>query len=351
MLSIDDYTAAEKTALRELTYPAIRAFRPAAFNQVGFPTHIGEDAELHRYADIMNEMADREAYLSTEMYAKTEADRIQQIGNEVRVLTEQLFGRRIHPFMSLLRSVEMFRFIRFLSDRLLETPPRILEIGPGSGYLGALLLEDVQAYNAVENTQALYLWQNRLLGHLAGDDFAELATVTGPSLAHRVCHTPYWQFAQFHEQENKPQYDLVVCDRAFGEMDHWAVQYIVELSKVLLAESDLGVLVFTHIGEPAATTRSDLDAFFSAAGFRHFEFENERPVSKSTLNAYQVPTASDRLSDLNEMHRIVSPSDHGDGSELQSAREFLRLSEDELQASYDFLEFLGYQRDWRRHLR
>jgi hypothetical protein len=44
MLSIKDYDAAEAAAITRAAYPAIRAFAPAAFTAVNFPTRVREES-------------------------------------------------------------------------------------------------------------------------------------------------------------------------------------------------------------------------------------------------------------------------------------------------------------------
>lgn len=355
MLSIENYRTAEARALSKLPYPAVLAFRPAAFNLRGFPAVISAEQELAWFVDIMNETASREAYLKTERYSEHEIALIERVIAQVHFLCERLFDRRIHPFMSLLRSFEMYRFTNFLARETGTEHPKVLEIGPGSGYLGALFIQDATFYHAMDNTQSLYLWQNRLFEELAGKSFTETADHKCPEISspNRVVHVPYWHFAQLYAAEKKPQYDVVVCDRAFGEMDTWAVHYIVNLAREMLRGSKIGALVFSHIGEPLVTTRDALSSHLAQNGFTHFEFENERPVSKSTLSAYVSPladaTAIDRLKTAFEDGVLISPHTRRPNEQLRAANEFLDIRENELQSSYNFLEFLGVQRDWREN--
>lgn len=355
MLSIEEYNSAESLASSRLPYPAVRAFRPAAFDQVGFPTKVSDEKELAWFVDIMNETASREAYLETERYSEHEIALMENVVAQVRDLCDRLFKRRIHPFMSLLRSIEMYRFAHFLTQEASIKSPRVLEIGPGSGYLGSLFIQDGTPYHAMDNTQSLYLWQNRLFAALATIDFEETALRDEPAISRTdsVAHIPYWHFARIYRVETLPRYDIVVCDRAFGEMDSWATRYIVNLSRELLADSKSGALVFSHIGEPAITTRDALSAQLAEAGFTHFEFENERPVSRTTLNAYVSPLADKAaiaaLGKLTAEKRLISPHTSQQNEKLSAGTDFLDIRANELQSSYDFLEFLGVQRGWREN--
>jgi hypothetical protein len=52
-LSIEEYDRAEAQAIRRASYPAIRAFRPAAFSLANFPIRVTDERELIRYCDIV----------------------------------------------------------------------------------------------------------------------------------------------------------------------------------------------------------------------------------------------------------------------------------------------------------
>src|SRR5262245_35179944 len=50
-LSVQHYDAAEARALVDVSIPAMMAFRPVTFHQVGWPTRVTVEAELARYVD------------------------------------------------------------------------------------------------------------------------------------------------------------------------------------------------------------------------------------------------------------------------------------------------------------
>ncbi len=58
-IPISIYDEAEQYALINAIYPANRAFKPAVFSLVNFPTRVSTDTELIRYCDIMHELVDR----------------------------------------------------------------------------------------------------------------------------------------------------------------------------------------------------------------------------------------------------------------------------------------------------
>lgn len=167
-LSISTYDAEERKARVTATYPALRAFAPVVFNMVQFPGRVTDESELIRYSDAMHETYSRHVFLERMTYSETEAAAIQQVVQQVKCITAQNFGRSVHPLMCLFHNIPLLRAIEIIA-KARGRRLRIFEIGPGSGYLGAYLINAGHTYAAVDVTQALYLWQNRLFSEIAAD--------------------------------------------------------------------------------------------------------------------------------------------------------------------------------------
>jgi hypothetical protein len=269
MLTISAYDEAERRAIINSCYPAIRAFRPAAFQMANFPTRVTDERELVRYADIMSELEDRRLYTEA-LYSSAEIDLMRDISDRVESVTKSL-GHSVRPFMSLFAPITVLRAVRSLGKSNLS----VMEIGPGSGYLGAYLIRHaerygdlavhfVKRYYAVDNTQALYLWQNRFFSTLDGS-FTDYAEGDSPAGNSRVSMLPWWKFAELYKAP--PKLDVVICDAAMGEMDTFAANYVIRLAAQMLSESDVGAFLFRHIGEQRINSMPYIEDRFAAAGF------------------------------------------------------------------------------------
>src|SRR5689334_17085012 len=186
-LSIADYDALEARARIDASYPALRAFHPAAFSAVNFPIRVTEERELIRYADIMHELAPRDD-LRRKAFSGSEGEAIRKVAGQVRELTQRAFGRPVQALMCLFQPLLLVRAIEAIANargRRLT----VFEIGPGSGYLGAYLMNLGHAYISVDITQSLYLWQNRFFASIAhdGKEWALDARVEGDCI-----HIPWW---------------------------------------------------------------------------------------------------------------------------------------------------------------
>src|ERR1700761_9661029 len=82
-LPIELYNEREAEARALASYPALRAFSPAAFQEARFPTQVSREAELRRYADTMHETRSRAELLTTKKYSPREAEMMQQLSVQI----------------------------------------------------------------------------------------------------------------------------------------------------------------------------------------------------------------------------------------------------------------------------
>jgi hypothetical protein len=330
-LSIDEYDTAERTARAVASYPAIRAFSPVAFTQVNFPTRVNSERELIRYADIMYELLPRSEWLEKQRYTEQEKQAILQLVDQIRALTGDLFGRSVQPLMCLFPPIPIVRAIEAIAvsrGRRLQ----IFEVGPGSGYVGAYLLNAGHRYAAMDNCQALYLWQNRLLLSIAPDCsewVSDRDRRTDGAFAARAEHVPWWRFATFHES-GPPKADIVVCDAAMGEMDTFALYYLLRISREILKGSDCGAFIFQNLGEERVNGRSQVEGLLTQLGFVG------RKIGGVSLFSLHGPLHDVFAAALDEIPPI-GPTASG----MFAPREFLSIRPSELLESYRFFSFIG----------
>jgi hypothetical protein len=329
-LSIEDYDERERRARALASYPAIRAFSPVAFQQANFPTRVSEEHELRRYADIMHEFLPRREWLEQRFYSESEARAILRLTEQIRELTRSLYGRIVQPLMCLFLPIPILRATEAIAGRH-GRRLNVYEIGPGSGYLGGYLINAGHRYAAMDICQALYLWQNRLIVSI-GAECCEWATLDspGPCFAHEATHIPWWHFARLHEVE-PAMADIVVCDAAMGEMDVFALPYVLRIAKAMLLHSDCGAFVFQNVGEERVHGRAQVDAMLAQLGF------NCRIIGGVTICMLAAGMNDAFPADVTEVPRLGAPSER-----VLPPRDFLPVNESELLESYRFFQFIGY---------
>jgi len=279
-LSPEQYDAAETRACAQLSIPHLMAFRPVAYQSVGWPIRVTSEAELVRYADHNFEHEVPGLFAPDAVFPPVgyrnaftpdEKELIDVIRDRVAAVTERC-GRRIRPITNLLVQTGPFRMLNQLAEGFRVSKLAVFEVGPGAGYLGALLAQTGHRYLTYDVTQSYYLWQNRLLAAVAGRDFSELAGQENTKSAAaalqrgRVVHLPWWTYAQF--LANTPvRTDVVYSNSNLSEMTRVALRHVLHISRQMLQRSPIGVFCFFSKGMPSQTPHEELDSEFERFGY------------------------------------------------------------------------------------
>lgn len=185
MISPQDYDAAEAAALAAMA-PEMRAiWQPVAFEHVQHPTRVSTLAELVPFVDAMHQGEQRIWDNLGGGLTTYEASILREVLTDARRASSLHLGQEVSPRDALLQAVIPLRAIR----RLCSLPCHVLELGPGSGYLSAMLRKSGFSYEPFEITQAFALWQRLLLGTatLFWWDQLDAGTMWKPDLA-VACH-------------------------------------------------------------------------------------------------------------------------------------------------------------------
>lgn len=209
----EEYDRAEREALSQLPNRIIEASGTAHFNAVGYPTRIRSLSELWRYVEGMHDGDLRGAYALLGGLTEREFELVGRITQDVGNLVQKLCGRVVVPGPSLLRAVLVYREI------MQQVPHggRVFEVGPGSGYVGALVAREVQlTYSWTDVSQAFFLWQR----HLFKD--------CGINVSVGI---PWWEWMT---DMAHLECDVFTCNHAIGEMHPNAFSYMIETAKKML---------------------------------------------------------------------------------------------------------------------
>jgi hypothetical protein len=300
-LTVEHYDNAEAEARLELSIPHFMAFRPVAFESVGWPTRISQEAELLRYVDHNFEAEVPGLYKSgavfdpigyRNLFSLDEQTLISEIRTRVADLTERSFGRRVRPMTNLLVQTGPFRAIQQLASALGRKQLTVFEVGPGAGYLGAMLAHAGHRYLSYDVAQSLYLWQSRLLQAVAGPDFVELAGLDDDAAEQalrvaRVVHLPWWTYIKMLEA-TPVRADVIYSNSNLSEMTNVALRHVLHISRCMLADSPSGIFCFFSKGMPSQTPHDQIDGVFKQHGYYKvfdspFEAFTIRPEAVSTL--------------------------------------------------------------------
>ncbi len=234
------------------------------FNRMAFPVRVDSLDELGMLLDTMQE--GRFEAIQQELGGLTEPEQTllaQALAEAVRFQLAH-FGQRapVLPLDTVTAMLAAYRKLQALSPGF----RRVLEVGPGCGYLALFLARhpELEHYAAVEATESFYLLQHHLLAHLFGAGFREELAPRGGSAhfsagaeaaapavssfpAARATHHPWWRLGDLAREASPAAggqgFDLVVCNAAMLEFEAEALRDYLALFTRVLAP---GGLVFAQ---------------------------------------------------------------------------------------------------------
>jgi len=270
-LSIGQYLERERSALETLSVTQIQAFGSFGFNASGFPVRVLSEAEIVRYIDTMYGTSYR-FYGAEDLVSPLEVQWLELIADISRAYSTQVSGKAVVPIGANLAGLRHYRLIKQLLSEWNADEPTVVDIGPGSGYFGALCLLGGIRYHAVENCMGLYLWQDRLYRAIAGDRFVQSAENSGNPASEHSSHTPWWRFAA-DDFSLPPKVDILFCNNALAEMSRMAISYILNTAKKNLSGGTPGMFVFDSVGQQTTCSLSDVLKEFAKQGFGLLDYQ------------------------------------------------------------------------------
>jgi SAM-dependent methyltransferase len=274
-LTPGQYDAAETAGRQNVTNRVIEAFGPAVFNATAYPTRICDERELWRYIDVMHETRFAPTIDHVlDGLSPGEFDLFKRAVKFMVEFTTATFGRPVRCENALLRSINIYRYIKAME------PSVVLELGPGSGYVGLLLILDGIGVVGCDNTQAFYLVQNRVWEAAAGGaNFSELAQsadslrdVMSQDLRGKVVHVPWWKIVDLALDTIPGQVDVATANHCLAEMQDNARMYFLRLCRALLAKSG-GPFLFEGWGDDLIQAPSGVARDFLTSGFKLYHNE------------------------------------------------------------------------------
>jgi len=236
-LGVGDYDLAEQNAIENLPNMVVEAVQPVFFNSVGYPSRIRNLSELFKYTDAMHELAFEDRFSGLlQALTESEFDLVRQLTISVSNFSEERFGQSYLARASIIESLNVFRHIRYLFG---DARPRVFEIGPGCGYLGAMLIDQGYPYAATDVSQAFYLYQNHFWNFISQARLNELAKGVDDWEDNQdhasgvATHVPWWKFVQL-TPDTSPQFDVIICNHALCEMHPNALGFTLNVARAML---------------------------------------------------------------------------------------------------------------------
>lgn len=257
---VEKYNQAERAGRATVSNRAIESFSLELWNTLGYPFKVESESELWRYHDSMQDGRFKDNLRLLGSYSEHDFDLVTKTAKQVLSFSERHLPIRSSGKHAVTRSLYQYQLL--MKNRPHDGSLRILEIGPGSGYLGLLLANDGHQYFAMDAAQAFYLYQKKLWSDIYGDDYFDCSESSSQPDTAKITHIPWWQFANLSIPI--PDVDVVTINHALTEMHPQAVKTIFARlysawgdtdKKLVLAES-LGYDFFKRKDSMLADIRS-----------------------------------------------------------------------------------------------
>ena len=260
---VDRYNQAERAGRATVSNRAIESFSLELWNTLGYPFKVDSESELWRYHDVMQEGRFKLNLQIIGSYSEHEFDLVTKTAIQILGFSERHLPIRNSGKHALTRSLYQFQLL--MKHRPHDGSLRILEIGPGSGYLGLLLANDGNQYFAMDAAQAFYLYQKKLWSDIYGADYFDYSESSSRPDTAKVTHIPWWQFANLSIPI--PDVDVVTINHALAEMHPQAVKTIFARLYSAWGDTDKKMVLAESLGYDYFKRKDSMFADIRSASF------------------------------------------------------------------------------------
>lgn len=272
---------AARATLSSWTHESV--FAPVTFERTGFPTRISHIGQIRSLLAGMHGASRIQNYL--EELGGLRPDDVVQLKAAVSLYCR--WYRTVFPSRSgyMPLSDILAQYIAYTKFKSLPSHGRILEVGPGYGFTSLFVAQDqaIQAYDAIEIAQPLYVIQSLLNSTCFGERFCNAALDQGDDSpfhdfddgrdggvrfryhydrSFRCTLFPWWMI----ETPFSRTYDVIMANAIVAEMTGAALSYY--LPKWHAALADDGCLLIQDLGQVTTRKPEEVLQRFAAAGFR-----------------------------------------------------------------------------------
>jgi hypothetical protein len=285
LLDISTYDAAENAAVDRYSNRIVQAFYPEHFATVGYPMRVRRADQLWRFIDVMHES--QFDHLIDDVLRGLTSDEFELYKRVTKIIdihATEHFGLRAHASAALLRAIHALRLIKISTG---DGRPAVLEVGPGCGYLGMLLVMEGYPYIATDVAQAFYLYQSHMLSHVTARlrelavEEADILTAEQPEPGTAI-HIPWWKWVTLTPERIKLAAGIMTSNHVICEMHPSSVAYMAVVGRQMLSNPPGGgKFVFDNWGSTVSRSPRSVAAKFAEHGL--LLCHNEHSMSAMVL--------------------------------------------------------------------
>jgi hypothetical protein len=293
---IENYDQIERKSSCLFPNIILKSFAPTTFHALNFPTEVKSSDHLWKFIDTQHDGRFLKN-LSLLGGGLTESEfQLLQKAVDICARFTKSINKELIPINALTRSLISYRAINDYCQSLNKVPS-VLEIGPGSGYLGLLCGISGWRYSSLDVTKSLICYQNSLWNFA---DFKVKFAETGLKyLDSDFIQIPWWVWADI--ENSLPQREIIVANHVIQEMTPFSLSFSIKRAK------ELGAKYLTAESLGFANFENNLNIIFKNTDLIHNSPINNRyqsvwfwklKDSNSTLlvdvNSLEAKTASQK---------------------------------------------------------
>jgi SAM-dependent methyltransferase len=294
---VEKYNQAERAGRATVSNRAIESFSLELWNTLGYPFKVDSESELWRYHDSMHEGQFKDNLRLIGNYSENDFELITKTAIQILGFSERHLPIRNSGKHALTRSLYQYQLL--MKHRPHDGPLRVLEIGPGSGYLGLLLANDGHQYFAMDAAQAFYLYQKKLWSDIHGSDYFDYSESSSRPDTAKVTHIPWWQFANLSIPI--PDVDIVTVNHALTEMHPQAVKTIFTRLYSAWGDNDKKLVLAEGMGYDYFKRKETM-----LADIRSVSFDVHRITNRVTIFRPNKSSATAQLIELSKTPTITA---------------------------------------------
>ena len=296
---IKSYLEAERINRQDLPNVAIEAFSLAWWESCGYPHRIESSSELWKFH---NQMHDGRFEVNSTLIGEIDSQLQETINSAADILvryTKSTFGFADCARESFSRAILQFNYLHRLNRDL--SSMRVLEIGPGNGYLGLLLGIHGVRYWSLEASQAFYMYQNSLWNYAFGNSYINGITRRESLSSTIIEHIPYWDICK--RDYIFPNITHISANHVISEMNPLAIHRICD---IITRSKTPPTIVIEGLGYPHIP-HHEVKKIFIDAGFCWETYENGRvDIVTYGRNLSQVKLTVNADIKVNFKQRVIS---------------------------------------------
>tara|TARA_B100000989_G_scaffold261348_1_gene212349 strand:- start:150 stop:1307 length:1158 start_codon:yes stop_codon:yes gene_type:complete len=232
-LDIQNYISAEKKYIKKNPIFVYKNFYPKHLIEHGFYQDIHDLSDIWKYADTMHWHRLDETFKLLSSLTETEVADCKNVIEKVKNITNKYCNKIVLGTTPTLRALLTTRVIEKIQNK---DKNNILEIGPGSGMVGAFSLLRGNNYVAIENASPLFYWQNIFLKNFSQNttDLLDLDNNKDYEQSNFI-HIPWWS-AVDERLIFKKKFDFIILNHCITEITSQAFNFYIYLIKKFLKD-------------------------------------------------------------------------------------------------------------------